>query len=100
MTFAPTSRYALLFIFITVFLDMVGFGLIIPVQPALISEVAHVDVAHASMIGGWMFFAFSGAQFLFGPTLGNLADAYGRRPLLLLAVFGLGVDYMLSIIHI
>ena len=96
MTFAPTSRYALLFIFITVFLDMVGFGLIIPVQPALISEVAHVDVAHASMIGGWMFFAFSGAQFLFGPTLGNLADAYGRRPMLLLAVFGLGVDYMIT----
>ena len=96
MTIAPKSKYAFVFIFITVLLDMVGFGLIIPVQPALISQVAHVDVAQASVIGGFMFFAFSAGQFLFGPTLGNLSDAYGRRPLLLLAVFGLGCDYLIT----
>ena len=96
MTVAPTSKYAITFVFITVLLDMVGFGLIIPVQPALISQVAHVDVAQASIIGGFMFFAFSAGQFLFGPTLGNLSDAYGRRPLLLLAVFGLGCDYLIT----
>ncbi len=93
---APNSKYAIAFVFITVLLDMVGFGLIIPVQPALISSVANVDIPHASMIGGWMFFAFSAGQFLFGPTLGNLSDAYGRRPLLLLAVFGLGLDYLIT----
>ena len=95
MTIAPTSRYAITFVFITVLLDMVGFGLIIPVQPALISQVAHVDVAHAAQLGGFLYAAFSLAQFLFGPTLGNLSDAYGRRPLLLIAVFGLGCDYLI-----
>ena len=98
MNVSPTSKYAITFVFITVLLDMVGFGLIIPVQPALISQVAHVDVAQASIIGGFMFFAFSVGQFLCGPTLGNLSDAYGRRPLLLLAVFGLGCDYLITAI--
>jgi MFS transporter, DHA1 family, tetracycline resistance protein len=96
MTIAPTSKYAITFVFITVLLDMVGFGLIIPVQPALIMMVGHVDVATASVIGGFMMFAFSGAQFLLGPTLGNLSDAIGRRPMLLLAVFGLGCDYLIT----
>jgi MFS transporter, DHA1 family, tetracycline resistance protein len=96
MTASPTSKYAVTFVFITVLLDMVGFGMIIPVQPALIEQVAKVDLAAAAFIGGWMFFAFSATQFLFGPTLGNLSDAYGRRPLLLIAVFGLGIDFLVT----
>ena len=96
MTASPTSKYAITFVFITVFLDMVGFGMIIPVQPAIIQQVGNVDIAQAALIGGWMFFAFSATQFLFGPTLGNLSDAYGRRPLLLIAVFGLGVDFLVT----
>lgn len=92
MTAAP-NKSAITFVFITVLLDMVGFGLIIPVQPALIKEVGNMDVAHASLIAGWIFAAFSVTQFLFGPFMGNMSDAYGRRPLLLLAVAGLGVDY-------
>ena len=96
MTKPSASKYAMAFVFITVLLDMVGFGLIIPVQPALIKEVGHLDVGNASAIAGWMFFAFSATQFLFGPALGSLSDAYGRRPLLLLAVFGLGVDYLIT----
>lgn len=96
MTVSPTSKYAVTFVFITVLLDMVGFGMIIPVQPALIEQVAKVDLAAAAFIGGWMFFAFSATQFLFGPTLGNLSDAYGRRPLLLIAVFGLGIDFLVT----
>ena len=96
MTVSPTSKYAVTFDFITVLLDMVGFGMIIPVQPALIEQVAKVDLAAAAFIGGWMFFAFSATQFLFGPTLGNLSDAYGRRPLLLIAVFGLGIDFLVT----
>jgi MFS transporter, DHA1 family, tetracycline resistance protein len=95
MTAPANSKYAITFVFITVLLDMIGFGLIMPVQPALIKEVGQLDVAHASLIGGWLFAAFSVTQFLFGPFMGNLSDAYGRRPLLLLAVAGLCVDYMI-----
>jgi DHA1 family tetracycline resistance protein-like MFS transporter len=92
----PVSRHAVTFVLLTVLLDMVGFGIIIPVTPALIEEVGGVGLAQASIIGGWMFFAFSFTQFLFSPLAGNLSDRFGRRPLLLLAVFGLGVDYLFS----
>lgn len=93
---AQPSRHAVTFVLITVFLDMVGFGLIMPVMPSLIEEVGQVGLDRASVIGGWMFFAFSAAQFACSPLMGNLADRYGRRPLLLLAVFGLGADYLFS----
>lgn len=92
----PVSRHAVTFVLLTVLLDMVGFGIIIPVTPALIEEVGGIGLAEASIIGGWMFFAFSFTQFLFSPLAGNLSDRFGRRPLLLLAVFGLGVDYLFS----
>ncbi len=90
------SRHAVTFVFITVFLDMVGFGLIMPVLPDLIRDVAGLSLSEASVIGGWMFFAFATAQFLFSPLMGNLSDRFGRRPLLLLAVFGLLIDYVLQ----
>jgi DHA1 family tetracycline resistance protein-like MFS transporter len=96
---APRPRAtpkAVTFVFITVLLDMVGFGLIIPVLPRLIEDVGHMDLGNAAVIGGWMFVAFSLAQFLFAPIMGALSDAFGRRPLLLLAVFGLFVDYLFS----
>jgi DHA1 family tetracycline resistance protein-like MFS transporter len=86
----------MVFVFVTVLLDMVGFGLITPVLPALIEEVGHVGLADAAIVGGWMFVAFSLAQFAFGPVMGNLSDAYGRRPLLLLAIGGLLLDYVFS----
>ena len=90
------SNHAVSFVLITVFLDMVGFGLIMPVLPALIEEVDHVGIARAAVIGGWMFAAFSLAQFVFAPLMGNLSDRFGRRPLLLLAIFGLGLDFIFS----
>lgn len=97
----PTGRQgatpkAVFFVFVTVLLDMVGFGLIIPVLPRLIEDVGHIGLGDAAVIGGWMFVAFSVAQFLFAPVMGALSDAFGRRPLLLLAVFGLFVDYVFS----
>jgi MFS transporter, DHA1 family, tetracycline resistance protein len=91
----PANRHAVTFVLITVFLDMVGFGLILPVLPKLIETVGKVDIAHAAVIGGWMFAAFSLAQFVFAPLMGNLSDRFGRRPLLLLAIFGLGLDFIL-----
>lgn len=96
MTTAAPSRSAVSFVFITVLLDMVGFGLIIPVLPGLIEEVGGVGIGDAAIVAGWMFFAFSAAQFLFAPIMGALSDAFGRRPLLLLAVGGLMVDYLFS----
>ena len=93
---APAPRTAVVFVFVTVLIDMIGVGLIFPVMPALLQDVGHVDLSQASVIGGWMFAAFSLAQFLAGPLVGNLSDAFGRRPLLLLAIGGLALDYVLS----
>ena len=89
------SRHATLFVLLTVLLDMVGFGIIIPVLPVLIEDVGRMTLAEATKIGGWMAFAFSITQFLFSPLMGNLSDRFGRRPLLLLAIAGLGIDYLL-----
>lgn len=91
----PQINRAVIFILVTVFLDMVGFGIIIPVLPALIGQVGQVSLGEAAIIGGWMAAGYSLAQFVSGPLLGNLSDRYGRRPLLLLAIFGLGVDFLL-----
>lgn len=90
------SQSAIYVILFTVMLDMIGFGLIIPVLPLLIEDVGHVPLAQASVIGGWMFFAYAMAQFAFGPLMGNLSDRFGRRPLLLLAIGGLAADYVLQ----
>ena len=89
------GKHAVTFVFMTVFLDMVGFGLIMPVLPKLIEIIAGTDLAGASILAGWLFLAYGGMQFLFGPLIGNLSDALGRRPVLLLSVAGLFVDYML-----
>lgn len=90
------GKFAVIFVFITVFIDMVGFGLVMPVLPRLIEEVSGSDLAGASIWGGWLFFAYGGMQFLFGPAIGNLSDAVGRRPVLLISVFGLAIDYLLT----
>lgn len=87
------SRHALTFVLITVLIDMIGIGIILPVLPGMIRDIAHADLSQASVIGGWLFIAYSAMQFLFGPLVGNLSDAYGRRPVLLLSVGGLGLDY-------
>lgn len=95
MTTNQPGRFAVAFVFVTVMLDMIGIGLIFPVLPRLIEDVGHLDLASASLIGGWLYFAYGGMQFLFGPAIGNLSDAVGRRPLLLLSVFGLAADYLI-----
>ena len=90
------SRHVVAFVFVTVFLDMMGVGIIIPVLPELIHAVGHMNMADAAGIGGWMEASYAGGQFLFAPLIGNLSDRFGRRPLLLLAIFGLGVDFLLQ----
>ncbi len=85
----------MIFIFITMLIDVVGFGIIIPVLPNLIKELHGGDYSEAARIGGWLLFAFSLMQFLFSPVLGNLSDQVGRRPVLLFSLFGFGIDYLI-----
>ena len=80
-----------------VLIDMIGIGLIVPVAPDLIREVTGTDLSTASTLGGLLFVAYSAMQFLFGPVIGNLSDAYGRRPVLLVSVLGLGLDYAVAL---
>jgi len=92
----PTSSKAsVLFIFITVLLDTIGFGIIIPVVPELIMELTGQDISHASIYGGWLWFTYAVMQFFCAPILGGISDRVGRRPVILLSLFALGVDYII-----
>jgi MFS transporter, DHA1 family, tetracycline resistance protein len=92
----PNRQAALGFIFVTLLIDVIGFGIIIPVVPKLITGLIHGDLSQASKYGGWLMFVFAIMQFLFSPVLGNLSDRYGRRPVLLFSLFGFGVDYLFT----
>ena len=85
---------ALIFIFITLLIDIIGLGIIIPVMPALLQELSGATVSEASQYGGWMLFAYAAMQFVCAPIIGGLSDRYGRRPVLLASLFGFGVDYI------
>ncbi|KGE15470.1 TCR/Tet family MFS transporter [Sphingobacterium deserti] len=85
----------LFFIFLTVVIDTIGLGIIIPVLPSLIKELIHGNLSDASRYGGWLMFAYAFTQFLFASVLGNLSDCYGRRPVLLFSLLGFCVNYVL-----
>ena len=89
------TRAAFIFIFITVLTDMLALGIMVPVLPKLIVEFEHGDVARAAEVSGVFGFAWALMQFLASPVLGALSDRFGRRPIVLLSNFGLGVDYVL-----
>jgi DHA1 family tetracycline resistance protein-like MFS transporter len=86
---------ALGFIFITVLVDVIGLGIIIPIVPKLIENLTGLGINEASKYGGFLVFSFALMQFIFSPILGALSDQFGRRPILLLSLFGLGLDYIL-----
>ncbi|QCB53202.1 MFS transporter [Sphingopyxis sp. PAMC25046] len=83
------------FIVATIFMDAVGFGIIMPVLPQLVMEVGKIDLPHAIEVGAWIGLVMAVATFIASPVLGNLSDHFGRRRVLLLALGGLAVDYAL-----
>jgi DHA1 family tetracycline resistance protein-like MFS transporter len=91
----PARRAAFIFIFVTLMLDMLALGMVIPVLPKLVETFAGGDTARASEIFGVFGTAWALMQFLFSPILGALSDRFGRRPVVLLSNFGLGLDYFL-----
>lgn len=86
------QRYTLIFIVIVVTIDTAGFGIIFPVLPQLLTDLLHADISTAAQYGGWLSFGYAFMQFVFAPVLGNLSDAYGRRPVLLSSLLGFGID--------
>jgi len=89
------DRLPLTFIMVTMALDAMGIGLIMPVMPDLIREVQAVSLSDAAVWGGILVASFAVTQFLFSPTLGNLSDRYGRRPVLLISMAMMAVDYVI-----
>lgn len=87
-------KSALIFILVTICLDSIGLGIIIPSFPTLISETAHVPISQASQYFGWVMGAYAFMQFIFSPLIGNLSDRFGRRPILLISVLGMSLDYL------
>jgi MFS transporter, DHA1 family, tetracycline resistance protein len=95
MTPAPGRKSSVLFIFAVVLIDVIGFGLIIPVVPKLVMDLTGEGLSRAAIYGGWLGFAYAIMQFFCAPILGNISDRVGRRPVLLFALAGLGVDYII-----
>jgi len=90
-----TSRRALAFLFVTVLIDMIGFGIIIPVMPALIVDLTGGTIGQAAIWGGRLLVIYAAMQFFFAPIIGNLSDRFGRRPVLLASLVAFGVDYLI-----
>lgn len=89
-----SPRLPILFIIITLTLDAMGIGLILPVMPSLLQEIDGGDLGRAALWGGLLSTLFAVMQFIFGPVLGNLSDRFGRRPILLISLFVLSIDYL------
>ncbi|MCB0138682.1 MAG: MFS transporter, partial [Caldilineaceae bacterium] len=91
----PKREAKLGFIFVTLLLDILGLGLIIPVLPKLIESFTNNNVESASTVYGIMIAVYALMQFIFAPILGSLSDQYGRRPVILISLLGSGLDYLL-----
>lgn len=90
-----SKNAAIGFIFITMTIDVIGWGLIIPVMPTLISELKNIPIKETSRWGGYLFSVFALMQLIFSPLMGNLSDKYGRRPIILISLFVFCIDYII-----
>ncbi|SDG59338.1 TCR/Tet family MFS transporter [Chitinophaga filiformis] len=90
-----TRKSAIGFIFITLLIDIMGWGLIIPVMADLIAQLKGISVNEASPYGALLLSVFAITQFVFAPVVGNLSDRFGRRPILLFSLLGFGIDYII-----
>lgn len=88
------ARLAFIFIFITIVIDSTGLGIIIPSLPELIADVAHVSIIESAQYYGLILGTYAVMQFFFSPIIGALSDRYGRKPILLMSMLGLGLDYV------
>jgi MFS transporter, DHA1 family, tetracycline resistance protein len=86
---------AIKFVLATIVINAMGFGIIIPVMPTLVMELSGEGIDRATAIGGQLAFAYAAMQFVFSPIIGNLSDRFGRRPVLLAALGGLTIDFIL-----
>ena len=94
------KKNSVIFIFITLTIDVIGWGLIIPVMPKLISELKGVSIEEASKWGAYLLTVFAAMQFLFAPFMGNLSDRFGRRPVILVSLIAFFIDYfILALAH-
>ena len=87
-------RLPLIFVIATTVIDSMGIGLILPVLPSLLREVADIPLADAALYGGVLVTAFAFMQFIFGPIIGALSDRYGRRPIMLISLLVMALDYI------
>jgi len=92
----PSSRAALTFVLLSVFIDSLGFGIIIPSLPSVIMELTGEPESHAAVWSGYLMAIYALLQFFMAPILGNLSDRYGRRPIILFSLFAFGVDFLLT----
>ena len=92
---AHATKSAITVVLIAVLLDSVSFSMVMPVMPALITQLTGEGLGQAAVYGGWLLTVFAIVQFMCAPLLGGLSDRYGRRPVLLLSLFMFGVDYMI-----
>jgi DHA1 family tetracycline resistance protein-like MFS transporter len=88
-------RFALGVVFFTALMDSIGFGIILPVTPTLLMEVSDQGLSSSAVYGGWLMFSFAIMQFVSMPVLGNLSDAYGRKPVLLGSLLVLSINYLI-----
>ncbi|TXH21923.1 MAG: MFS transporter [Chitinophagaceae bacterium] len=89
------KKSSVIFIFITLTIDVIGWGLIIPVMPKLVSELKGVSIEEASKWGSYLLTAFAVMQFMFAPMMGNLSDRFGRRPVILISLLAFCIDYII-----